>query len=756
MNPLGSHRINGLMIAMAMAALAPMAFSQTADKPAATATSAIDKTLHDSLLSGNFSGWRRMISERLASMANRTDLKPEEYKDFELNLARHEFLLQTMPNEKLSPATRPALAGAKKREQTSKVDALAEVSKTPEGKAFLRWLLNDVTALNNYLEATCYIIPEMDRTYGLNTWARIWQKYPESRTTLWCRVAAAFAVCYDKERTSTETAWDQKIERVLDPVERFAFYRESFEKGKLVPYFSIAPTWELVLTVHGSFRTLEEMEWMQQMLPSDRFNQRGAASMAYQIVRYRLRNYRDSSIHGSAYFDGKPNQIMAVADLGSVCGGISNAGTSVATAFGVPSFTIGQPGHCAYVSKGSPTSWDGGNFVSGWKDSFNAHQISFFASHYSVNVKLLTRLYNHPAFNDAEYLRRLSNVMLETNDQGKALALLTKASSICPIHFLVRSAQTTLLMESDKPAVVDRLRKECVSIASDLAEFPIVTDVLRDTAETKRLNVVLTPEQRAVYLGDVATGLASVPSSRQQNLGAKAFADTFTRQLVTFGLKNKEIGNVLANVLSPKKKKPDDHTPEPPPPTLKAPEKAAELIRYLNALTKAANSREIHAQIVNAVIAALPEEVRSRVNLKPQPTPEPQPAKYNEKTFARIGDWTRDSIEQAVEVTDGWRELKFDLPKTNRHTGPLTVAFVQKNGETITFENLRLFANGTEVDHDDKSVPLKGKKSGLFTVTIDPETTKATLSIKVVVTDGIASDGEVRILEPTPVETAKS
>ncbi|MGC4015225.1 MAG: hypothetical protein QM755_12025 [Luteolibacter sp.] len=732
-----------LMFAAGTFAVAPMLHAAP-EAPAATAPA--DAGLTAAISSGDFKAWRKTLAARISAAAAKPALTPAEAKALDLDLARHEFLLQTMGSVGLSPATRPG-----QPDKTTATDALATIAKTAGGKAFLSWLLNDGAALGYYLDDTFFAFAETDRTYGLQVWQKIWEKDPESHSGLWCRVGAAFAVAYGKERIVTETAWDQKIDRVLDPMERYEFYRASFQQGKLMPYFASAPAWELVYTVHASYRSIEEMKWAQQMLPPDRFNPRGAGNMEYQIVKYRLYNYRDSIIHGSAYFDGKPNTLMTVADYGSVCGGLSNAGISVANVFGLPAFTIGQPGHCAFVLKGSPSSWDGGNFVSGWKDSFDSHQIKFFACAYSVNIKLLSRAWNHPQFTESERLRRLANVKLCTGDNSGALANLDKASKLCPFHFLARAAMMQLLMADDKPLFITRLRQECVDLARDLAEFPMATESLRKEAETKRLNVAFNPDQKAAYLGQIATGLASSTPTRQANLGTKAFADAFSRQLATFGLKDKDVDKVIDLAVSPKKLKAGETAPVPP--ELKVPAKTDDLVRYLNGLEVAANSREAFATAVTAVIAALPENVRQSVRLKPTPKPDAKPATYDAKTFVKISSWSRDSIEHAPIVTDGWRELEISLPPTERKPGQLTVAFVQTNGETVNIENLRLYADGTEVDTDDRALALKGKKSGLFAVELEPAILKSKLTLKVVVSDipdGKVSDGEVRILEPVP------
>ncbi|BCU75590.1 hypothetical protein [Luteolibacter sp. LG18] len=737
--------LHARLLMFAAGTLAPLPALHAAPEVAAS-TAPADAGLAAAIQTGDFKAWRKTLAARITAAAAKPTLTPAEAKAQELDLARHEFLLQTMASTGLPPATRPG-----QPDKTTAGDALAAVAQDPGGKAFLTWLLNDPAALGYYLDSTFFAFAETDRTYGLQVWRKIWEKDPESHSGLWCRVGAAFAVAYGKERIVTETAWDQKIERTLDPLERYDFYRASFQQGKLMPYFAAAPAWELVYTVHASYRSIEEMKWAQQMLPPERFNPRGAGNMEYQIVKYRLYNYRDSIIHGTAYFDGKPNTLMTIADYGSVCGGLSNTGISVANVFGLPAFTIGQPGHCAFVLKGSPSSWDGGNFVSGWKDSFDAHQIKFFACAYSVNVKLLSRAWNHPQFAEAERLRRLGNVKLGAGDNSAALANFDKASKLCPFHFLARAAMIRLLMEDDKPAFIARLRQECVDLARELAEFPMATETLRKEAETKRLNPSFTPDQKAAYLGQIAAGLSSATPTRQANLGTKAFADALSRQLATFGLKDKEVDKVIDLAVFPKKLKAGETAPAPP--VLKAPAKTEELVRYLNALESAANAREAFAASVNAVVAALPENVRQSVHLKTAPKPDPKPATYDAKTFVKVGSWTRDSIGHAPVVTDGWHEMEIALPPAERRPGQLTVAFVQTNGETLNVENLRLFADGTEVDADDRALVLKGKKPGLFSMELEPAMLKAKLTLKAVVSDvpdGKTSDGEVRILEPAP------
>lgn len=80
-----------------------------------------------------------------------------------------------------------------------------------------------------------------------------------------------------------------------------------------------------------------------------------------------MKNKQGISVHvGGAFYDHKPVSLQIYVEYGGVCGAVSKGAAGFVKAKGIPSYTIGQPGHCAFVWKGIDGEWKIGNNIYGW------------------------------------------------------------------------------------------------------------------------------------------------------------------------------------------------------------------------------------------------------------------------------------------------------------------------------------------------------------------------------------------------------
>lgn len=171
---------------------------------------------------------------------------------------------------------------------------------------------------------------------------------------------------------------------LIEPVGRFALFREWVELGILFPDFHDLSAWHLRFAsmspldslcfrtvrfdlqvfgqstcvfvsklpsyVLGSWATNDELAWAQEHCP-DRFKTRNAVARAtHHMVEYTAANEAGISIHDpDAFYGGQPPTMPLLARLGAVCGGISKFGSAMANAHGVCATPVGQPEHCAFV-----------------------------------------------------------------------------------------------------------------------------------------------------------------------------------------------------------------------------------------------------------------------------------------------------------------------------------------------------------------------------------------------------------------------
>lgn len=148
---------------------------------------------------------------------------------------------------------------------------------------------------------------------------------------------------------------------------RYDFYKKSFAEKKLFPQFLTLEPWEFGLLFRGR-ESIEELAWAQDYLAGKKKIKAGNAGYACcGLIPYRMKNKQGISVHaGGAFYDHKPISLQIYVEYGGVCGAVSKGAAGLVKAKGIPSYTIGQPGHCAFVWKGTDGEWKIGNNIYGW------------------------------------------------------------------------------------------------------------------------------------------------------------------------------------------------------------------------------------------------------------------------------------------------------------------------------------------------------------------------------------------------------
>lgn len=148
---------------------------------------------------------------------------------------------------------------------------------------------------------------------------------------------------------------------------RYDFYKKSFAEKKLFPQFLTLEPWEFGILFRGR-ESIEELAWAQEYLAGKKKIKAGNAGYACcGLIPYRMKNKQGISVHaGGAFYDHKPISLQIYVEYGGVCGAVSKGAAGFVKAKGIPSYTIGQPGHCAFVWKGMDGEWKIGNNIYGW------------------------------------------------------------------------------------------------------------------------------------------------------------------------------------------------------------------------------------------------------------------------------------------------------------------------------------------------------------------------------------------------------
>lgn len=163
-------------------------------------------------------------------------------------------------------------------------------------------------------------------------------------------------------------AGDYTLEELLA---KFDFYKQSRDSGKLFPQFETLRPWEmaLVLKTINNIGHVDDFEWAQEYLSKrNKITASNIGQAACSLIPYRMKNKKGVSVHaGGAFYDNKPITLKLYTEYGGVCGAVSKGSSGFCRSKGVPSYPIGQPGHCALIWKTSKGTWNiGNNVCGGW------------------------------------------------------------------------------------------------------------------------------------------------------------------------------------------------------------------------------------------------------------------------------------------------------------------------------------------------------------------------------------------------------
>lgn len=275
-------------------------------------------------------------------------------KDFK---AVREVLHQSLKREKLSSKDKTHLHQAMLLEFINETgaDVLNAFTEDKHKRQFINTFARDYDWLEEYL--TCGLVP-YQTDVGINVLYNIWndQKGHVEKTGL----AVALASVWGGGKTAPKPNIQRISPRIANPVRRYNFFIEQEAKGRLHPNYKNLKPWELRFVVGIPAQDWDDasFEWCIENinLPWDRYQ-----SACWAAI------YTDPSKFGDSVQGGAYNMPFSEAGWakathlnGGVCGALSHLGTYAAMAHGIPAYTVGQPGHCAYAVRPERGKWVGG------------------------------------------------------------------------------------------------------------------------------------------------------------------------------------------------------------------------------------------------------------------------------------------------------------------------------------------------------------------------------------------------------------
>ncbi len=237
------------------------------------------------------------------------------------------------------------------------VEGIAAVSKKQNGALFLKKFLSSPKHLQMFL-ASGPIDAGVPAAEGLAVLCDIWNADSAAAgdfAPLATAVALNYAAMPFREGAK---AIERDMFRPTSPVERYTFYKDASLAGRLDPMFAGLRTWELRFVVDSIYDNIA-LRWAIENINIPRRQYVDAC----WFVEYRGTNAFGDTVQGPLFYmpwRESENPMLNASKHGGVCGSLSTFGSAAARAHGIPSYTCGQPGHCAYAVRIGTGDWLGG------------------------------------------------------------------------------------------------------------------------------------------------------------------------------------------------------------------------------------------------------------------------------------------------------------------------------------------------------------------------------------------------------------
>jgi hypothetical protein len=235
---------------------------------------------------------------------------------------------------------------------------LAALAGERNGRAFLKTFLWDPEWIEMWLASGP--LPA-NSAEGLGYLRDIWVADRSPARTKYHALASAVALAFSAEPTCGRMRGMMYSPfRPVTPVSRYFFYRNAHATRRLHPMFDGLKTWELRFVVSGNQSQDDaSLVWLLDNVNLPLWKYTDACWM----VEYRGASAYGDTVQGPLFnmpWSRRMNWAENAFRHGGVCGTLSTFGCLSAQAHGIPAYTCGQPGHCAYAVRFERRKWVGG------------------------------------------------------------------------------------------------------------------------------------------------------------------------------------------------------------------------------------------------------------------------------------------------------------------------------------------------------------------------------------------------------------
>lgn len=348
-------------------------------------------------------------------------------------------------------AYRTALAAHEVLRVTGEKPVAALLAKYPDFNNFLAAFLRGREWMEAYLASG--IVPT-DTEFGLEALYRIWKADGGSADFgKYKHLSASLGAVFGGEGKRAEALREGLTRKPfnIDPVWRFKFFKAAHKAGRLHPMFAGLKSWELRYVVEKGWDDTS-YAWLNENIniPLQQYTR----AYESEAVRYRGDNDFGDTIQGPLFYTPWGNLMSAAENTrvhGGVCGSISTFGATMASAHGVPAYTVGSPSHCAYAVRFARGDWRG---AFGGPDG-GVHTVAAWAGGIHF-VNLMEAVFGDDAgLNLAVAHAARARLLVESGDMARAQKAIDAALAASPLHLDLRRERFAILEKSGRMTPAD-------------------------------------------------------------------------------------------------------------------------------------------------------------------------------------------------------------------------------------------------------------------------------------------------------------
>lgn len=322
-------------------------------------------------------------------------------------------------------------------------EVMTEFAEDKKKAAFLEEFCKDSAWLEFYLGGG--LVP-YQTPVGMDVLYRIWEE--EDGKVKNKALAVALASLWGGGETSPQQPLLNMNPKRFNPVWRYNFFLKQEREKKLHPNYPKLRPWELrfVVGIAGQDWDDQSFAWAAENinLPWDQYHAACWAATYTDPSRF------GDSVQGGAYnmpYSNDMSDAETTHRNGGVCGALSHLGCFAAMAHGIPSTTVGQPGHCAYGYRIERGNWVGGF---GGPDGGMHNQI--FGHQAPTSYVLMETVFGDDKAVATAYRKSYAARALEAcGDSAAAIKMWKSALEDSPLHPFFRKELHRLMKDAGTP-----------------------------------------------------------------------------------------------------------------------------------------------------------------------------------------------------------------------------------------------------------------------------------------------------------------